>query len=583
MKTEPSIKIVKIIIKNFRGIGNIPLEIDIDDIVVLVGPNNSGKSTVLRAFQKISEADSTLAIDDFHGSLESNKPEIEVWSKILDPDKVTLSKEIWLSPDNLVKEKWIWDKPGEKAERIGFRVGASGAEGKWSVIGDSPQAPFSHDASSSNHRPSPTYISAFEQPDKQLENIKKLIADDIFSSLKLSKKEGVSYKDIDLKLTELYTEIREESKEKEKNFEEELNTILNSMFVGTNIKISVPESKPDLLSGYATSKDIDISINNLPLENQGSGMQKTLLWSVLKMLAEKEKPAKGSTKKGKKSEVLETESIVQEKTRVLLIDEPEICLHPDSIRRAKDILYQLPSAGNWQIMVTTHSPIFIDVSKDNAVLIRVDKNDIEGSKIYKSESSMLSSDEKEQVKMLNMFDPYFAEFFFSKKIIVVEGDTEYTALRKVMEADAEAHKDIHIIRARGKATIVPIIKILSKWTADFAILHDSDTEKTEDSAKNSAWTVNQKILEQVQESRTKGSKIKLVASKINFEKSFFGTDVKNDKPFNAYKNLEDPAKKSNVVKLLSFLSEKDLPLDPMLKDYVIEYQSNDELLKYIYS
>ena len=50
--------------------------------------------------------------------------------------------------------------------------------------------------------------------------------------------------------------------------------------------------------------------------------------------------------------------------------------------------------------------------------------------------------------MLNLCDPYVAEFFFSKNIIIVEGDTEYTAFQEIMRTDREKYKDIHIIRAR---------------------------------------------------------------------------------------------------------------------------------------
>jgi putative ATP-dependent endonuclease of OLD family len=43
----------KLIIKNFRCIGDKPVEIELDDIVVLVGPNNAGKSSILRAYEVV--------------------------------------------------------------------------------------------------------------------------------------------------------------------------------------------------------------------------------------------------------------------------------------------------------------------------------------------------------------------------------------------------------------------------------------------------------------------------------------------------------------------------------------------------
>lgn len=39
------------IIKNFRTIGSSPVEIDLNDIAVLVGANNVGKSSILRAYE----------------------------------------------------------------------------------------------------------------------------------------------------------------------------------------------------------------------------------------------------------------------------------------------------------------------------------------------------------------------------------------------------------------------------------------------------------------------------------------------------------------------------------------------------
>jgi putative ATP-dependent endonuclease of OLD family len=38
-------RLTKLIIKNYRCIGSVPVEIDLNDIVVLVGSNNVGKSS----------------------------------------------------------------------------------------------------------------------------------------------------------------------------------------------------------------------------------------------------------------------------------------------------------------------------------------------------------------------------------------------------------------------------------------------------------------------------------------------------------------------------------------------------------
>ncbi|MDH5938980.1 AAA family ATPase [Vibrio splendidus] len=41
-----SVRLEKLLISNFRSIGSVPVEIELDDIVILVGGNNFGKSTI---------------------------------------------------------------------------------------------------------------------------------------------------------------------------------------------------------------------------------------------------------------------------------------------------------------------------------------------------------------------------------------------------------------------------------------------------------------------------------------------------------------------------------------------------------
>jgi len=49
----PRPRLAKLTIRNFRCIGPSPVVVDLDDIVVLVGPNNVGKSSVLKAYEVI--------------------------------------------------------------------------------------------------------------------------------------------------------------------------------------------------------------------------------------------------------------------------------------------------------------------------------------------------------------------------------------------------------------------------------------------------------------------------------------------------------------------------------------------------
>jgi len=258
-----------------------------------------------------------------------------------------------------------------------------------------------------------------------------------------------------------------------------------------------------------------------------------------------------------------------------------LCLHPNAVREACRVLYDLPETGNWQVIVTTHSPAFIDVSRDNTTIIRVEQLDgnVSGTTIFRPTRAQLDPDDRALIKLLNHFDPYVAEFFFGGKSIIVEGDTEYTAFKYVMSLRPEKYKNVHVIRARGKATIVALIKILNHFSSGFSVLHDSDTPYTTRkgrSIKNPAWAHNEKILTIIN-SRPMPTPVRLLASIINFETALFNDNLDDEKPYNAILQLQSyPDVLSNVELLLDSLL--DHSIEPPIG--ICEWNSIEQLEEY---
>lgn len=195
-------------------------------------------------------------------------------------------------------------------------------------------------------------------------------------------------------------------------------------------------------------------------------------------------------------------------------------------------------------MVTTHSPVFIDLSRDNTTVVRVERrNDgvIEGTTVFRPNRVKLSNDEKQELKMLNACDPHVAEFFFGGRTILVEGDTEYTAFKYLCAENPHDPQleNVHVVRARGKAIICLLARILNQFAASYAVLHDSDAPKATRDGKeivNSAWSENQKILDVVQLA-PKSADVRLVSLVPNFEVALLGREVRDEKPFNTWSAL----------------------------------------------
>jgi putative ATP-dependent endonuclease of OLD family len=204
------------------------------------------------------------------------------------------------------------------------------------------------------------------------------------------------------------------------------------------------------------------------------------------------------------------------------------------------------------------------MARDNTTIVRVERSsagDIEGTTIFRPERAQLDDDDKKNIKLLNLCDPYLAEFFFGGRTIIVEGDTEYTAFHYLREMNPDIFKNVHIVRARGKATIVSLMKILNHFGAPYSVLHDSDTKTAMREGKeitNGAWTTNFKILD---ESKKATQTPTLVASVPNFEGAYFDEQLKSEKPYTALIKLrEKDMFYDNVFKLFKFLIDQKVAL-----------------------
>lgn len=555
---KPRLK--KLIIKNYRCIGSTPVEIDLNDIVILVGANNVGKSSILKAYELVmsqGSAKADLKLEDFCCNKIDNEnlPEIELHTIVY--ENTPGDKWVEHLPNNemLVRERWIWHEVG-KPKREGWDVEAN----NWSE-----NVPWGAPNVANARRPEPHRVDAFDAPEKQTEAIKKLLMQGLTERVKNLKtqqhqadEEENDYKKLLGKVKELQKKIVEEAQGQIDSVNAELSTLIAKVF--PNYKIDFDAKPEDDLDNVINLFKADPELLMGPSEGflstvdrQGSGARRTLLWTAIKFISENSQKDK------------EEGAIIR--PHLLLIDEPEICLHPNAIREASNVLYELPNSGNWQVMVTTHSPIFIDFSKDNTTVVKVEKianGDIKGTSVFRPDKTQLGDDDKTNLKLLNICDPYVAEFFFGGKVIVVEGDTEYTAFNYIKRQKPEQYKNINILRARGKATIVSLIKVLNQFGSDYAVLHDSDkpriTKKNGDEMANPAWGNNINILEAMN-AKPHGRQTRLLASLPNFEEAFFGETTEAEKPYNALKTLETDAAKFEIIEgLLNALLNYEAPL-----------------------
>ena len=569
----PRPRLVKLIIKNFRCIGSIPVSIDLDDIVVLVGPNNVGKSSVLKAYEiTMSEGSNAgnLTIDDFPSSKvdPAALPEIELHTIVFDNSPGPEWMQKTADGEMLVRERWRWQAPGPP-ERRGYNVQLQ----RWAEDSDKEKVPWGAAAVANSRRPQPHRVDAFASPDEQAGEIVTLLMTAIKNRVESHRTDSKTNQQSDFAallagIGKLQKKIVSESQVQIDKVQSELTGYIGKVFPGHQVVFDAkPEDDLDkALNLFKANPQLLMGPQNGYLSTigrQGSGARRTLLWTAIRLLAES-----GLKKK----------SDAGQRPHVLLLDEPEICLHPSAVREACDLLYSLPSlTDNWQVMLTTHSPCFVDFARDHTSIVRVERRpdgQISGTTIFRPSKAQFDANDREQLKLLNMCDPYVAEFFFGGRTIVVEGDTEYTAFKHVASFDQRKYEGVHIVRARGKATIVSLCKVLNQFGAPYGVLHDSDRPAYQKDGKphaNPAWAHNQSILEEM--GKAPGS-TRLVASVPNFEAAYFKTEVSSDKPYNALNTLKSgSAAAMSIKKLLDGL----IDFSAQLPDGAVEWKDISKL------
>ena len=506
-------KLIELQIKNFGCIDENGITIKIDDIVVLIGPNNVGKTTSIRAYEMFANSGTILKIDDFYQNNENNPVEIAgVFGEITNEDKQQIGEK-WIYKNNdkqdVIKYKWRWEKSGVKGEKYSWYD----KEGKWEKGGMG-----GWDSKIASCIPVPLKISPFDDS-IQLEN---KIVELLTSAVKENVKNDQS------KVAKLLDQVNDLANEVKKQIAEELNKTtsrlqknLNEVFPEHNVDIAPQADKIEVDKILATGTHLNVAGNDgkyYPLANQGSGLQRAFLWSAIEALADT-----GKMKSGRST-------IESEKPKMLLVEEPESFLHPPAVRLAREALYKIAELDNWQVMITTHSPIFIDVSKPHTTIIRVEKNE-GATKIFSTEKAQFSDKERERLQMIRNCHPTINEFFFANKVILVEGDTEQVTFSQVKE------ERVTIINCRGKANIPMFEKILNHFGVEYIGVHDLDTPKSKRDGKfikNSMWTINEKIIEEA----NKGLNGKVIVNIPDFERQFFGYLQSGDKPYNAILELQ---------------------------------------------
>lgn len=601
-------KLVRITVRNIGCIGNDGVEIELDNVVCLVGKNNAGKSTVLRAYE-LAKGSATFDIAKDRCQYAPEDQPSEVLLEVHIPDGIGNVDAKWKTPKNgllIVKSRWQWTGPSfQKIRTTWDPVGGPNAEGAWADEGKAGGA----DPVFNSRLPRPLRIGSLDDAAKTEDMLLALALGPLLSGLEKERMNPES--DISKAISSVSDHLNIISNAHEDHFNAIASRVaagFKGVFPRLDVKLQIGAAPlvpklSDLIKGGSSLKVQDGAAETA-LVQQGTGARRALFWSMLQVHNElsrdsevrqeyrkrlekelgeatKKLAAKG-TKEAEKPEI--SEAIVTLKAKLeahdggapipdspddpafpgylLLIDEPENALHPMAARAAQRHLYELAESPDWQVIMTTHSPHFVNPFEDHTTIVRLERAG-EGAaspiapKTYRSDLIEFEGDDKARLQALQHIDPSLSEVFFGSYPVLVEGDTEHAAfISSILERQHGLMDRVTVIRARGKAILVPLVKVMTHFKIDFGIVHDADSPFNKNGHKNGMWTENEKIRKAILDARTAGLVARHRISIPDFERFLGGEEESKDKPLNTYLTVaKDDALAQRVQELMTALLE----------------------------
>lgn len=450
-------------VHGFRGIDNV--EVDFLPTTVLVGTNNAGKTTLLKALQlalsnshQISDDDfffsddvlrDKIIIDLLFTSIDESGEQVNIfedkWSTVFTENRITLDSEgnqvlsfRTIIEENLIrktyrKKQFVIDEWNEFLAEDGTHWYENEFDNELSFYFD--EIPF-------------FYLDANRD-----------ILDDLKSKTSYLGKilSSINYANGDRELIEgLIRDLNKETIDRS-SILTNLHTTLEELDTAMDNPNSTVDITPFTKKLRDLNKGVKINYSQFAMEYHGMG---TRSWSSLLIL---------------KAFILQNMNLANEGQvayyPIIAIEEPESHLHPNAQKK----LYSQITNIVGQKIVSTHSTYIAGsakikevrsiVKKENSTLIgKINENDLTPEEIRKINRQVINTR---------------GELYFSKVIILCEGETEEQALPLLLKKHFSKNiveLGIDVVGTSGGGNYFPFIYFSEKFNIKWFILSDGELD-----------------------------------------------------------------------------------------------------------
>lgn len=489
--------------KSFKDSGEIELN---ENLFGIIGQNNTGKSALIDAIQCFfPNSKKNVVASDYHKGTQDNI-EIEIWFKGITEEYL---EEIFFE-DKIIKEnekisdkygnevpKEVWEKLQNRVEKI-KNDNLDKLYSKYNIENEEMYIKFVaikggniskkyyckddnelKDTELKRILPDIKVIPAIRDPKNEstagsnsyLKELIQMLDDEMQTNIKI-KGNSITYK----KLNEV---ISKETKERCSTIAQQITSYYNEAIGSSEYQIII-DSDVNIASGTKyTTKIRDVATNiETDILSCGTGYQSMVILSILETYVE----------------------ISKSKSRyILLIEEPEVYLHPHLQRKMIDTLVNIAKSN--QVIFTSHSPI--TVSKLSQKQLR----------LVTKENGEAKIDNIEIKSVIDELGIKSDDILTYKGIIFVEGKDDKAIFETLIEKIESGLKEKINIIPTGSCENLKFyanaeILINSKFNIPTLIIRDSDCKNVEirrdelikHIIENMRIDINDEIREKIQKS-----------------------------------------------------------------------------------
>lgn len=539
-------------IRNYKCIEHVTLEWE--DLIVLIGENNAGKSSVLSAIAVFLSGTSIKDSSLFRRHQTDDANAIELighFDSLTDGEKEQVAVRSRMDGDRWVLKKRYWFEPGEDGEAGGWKetlysfsgleqfVGWPDPDAAWAafpadyqpiidslpnkgtrpnvgsrellkaavreqrpdlvVVGAAAWVPNpggggNWKSNANSILPRPILVRAVQEASdetnaKDASTYGKLVNLIVERSLAQRPEMTALQAALDDVLALFRPDPANPHRQAQevRDLQDRINRSLNEIVGGQAlIRTEAPELRTMVLpSTSLVIRDAQAGIET-EVGHQGHGLQRTLVITLLQLLAD----AQAQGVQGAVPSL--------ERGTILLIEEPELYLHPQMERLMRDVLDRLAAQPSTQVACCTHSPVFLDIATNYRAIVRMFKTPQGDASCHQVTQDLFpgqpNQTDKQRLNTVARFDPTVNELFFAQRVVLMEEFSAIAAFERaaelmgLFERHLRLRREVALVDCNGKSNIPAFLRVLNAFNIPYRVLHD------EDSGNPAALATNQQIL-----------------------------------------------------------------------------------------